>query len=113
MRKHHSSAPRNRTGLYLHNLYASRVQSRHGLLTADQSYYNDRSKVIRVEFYLETVTSFTDVLIEDALNRKEIPLQPFSPFTRFGVFIKRHVCARTLPPFLSSCTVRTSLFCYS
>jgi len=38
-----------------------------------------------------TVTSFTELLREDVLKKKESPSQPFPECTRFGEFQNRHL----------------------
>ena len=64
--------------------------------------------------FIKTVTSFTDLLIEDVLRKKESPLQDtFHSYTFLGFSSKAPKCLYTLPTFLSLCTLprRTSRFC--
>jgi len=62
--------------------------------------------------FIKTVTSFTDLLIEDVLRKKESSLQDtFPSYTFLGFSSKAPKCSYTLPTFLSLCTLRTSRFC--
>ena len=64
--------------------------------------------------FIETMTSFTDLLTEDVLERKKVRYRLFSPIYTVRGFqesTKALSCAYTHPTFLSLCTLRISRFC--
>jgi len=81
-------------------------------LQANHCCYRSRVVCVEIQVYSETVTSFTDFLMEDVLEKKGVHLQRFGLLLyALGCSFKAPSCTCTLPTFLSLCTLRTSRFC--